>query len=450
MSQLQPGKLLVLGFSGGPDSAAALHALHAAGWPLLAAHLDHGLRPESAQEVEAAARVAASYSGVEFVSQRVDVAALAAANGQTVEEAARVARYTFLFEVAHTHSAQAVVTAHTADDQAETIVMHLLRGAGPQGLHGMPVRWLPNPWSERVALVRPLLNASRQQVLAYCETHGLAVLHDPSNQDPAYFRNQVRHELLPLMEQYAAGFKGRLVQTGEILAAEEAVLQAAVEAAWRRSLAAAGAAYVGLQRSVLQAEPLALQRRVLQRAARTLRPGGELSFALVEQARETLNNEGGPYDWFEGLVLLAEAEHLWLAERSATLPAAWPQAPETARHIEVPAVAQLGPAWQLSLQPAHAAAAPLDKYETWLDAERSGGELTLRRPRSGDRVALAQGTQKLSDVFINAKLPQRARAAWPLLCKGDEVVWAPGLRLAHGFAARPGQAAVHAQVVRTA
>ncbi len=448
MNQLKPGKILVLGFSGGPDSAAALHALHAAGWPLLAAHLDHGLRPESAQDAEAAAGVAAGY-GVGFESQRVDVAALAIANGQTVEEAARAARYSFLFEMAHTHGAQAMVTAHTADDQAETIMMHLLRGAGPQGLHGMPELWLPNPWSDNVALVRPLLKASRQQVLAYCEAHGLAVVHDPSNEDPAYFRNKVRHELLPLMEQYAAGVKGRLVQTGELLAAEEAVLQGVVEAAWRRSLAAAGAGYVGLQRSVLLVEPLALQRRVLQRAARTLRPGGELSFALVEQARVALQSEGGPYDWFEELVLLVEGERLWLAERGTQLPAAWPQAPESALPIETPVVVQLGPEWQLSLRPAQAAATPTDVYEAWLDAERIG-EMTLRRPRPGDRIALAQGTQKLSDVFINAKVPQRARAAWPLLCKGDEVVWAAGLRLAHGYAAQARQPAVHVQVVRTA
>ena len=251
------------------------------------------------------------------------------------------------------------------------------------------------------------------------------------------------------MEQYAAGVKGRLVQTGEILAAEEAVLQAAVEAAWRRSLAAAGAGYVGLQRIALQTEPLALQRRVLQRAALGLRPGGELSFALVEQARVALHGEGGPYDWFDGLVILVEAERLWLAERGAQLPAAWPQAPEEVQYVEVPALAQLGPEWQLSLRPGVAAATPTDVYEAWLDAERTASEMTLRRPRPGDRIALAQGTQKLSDVFINAKVPQRARAAWPLLCKGDEVAWAVGLRLAHGYAAQAGQPALHARVARS-
>ncbi|MBX3045808.1 MAG: tRNA lysidine(34) synthetase TilS [Anaerolineales bacterium] len=450
LERLEPGKLVVLGFSGGPDSAAALHALHAAGWPLLAAHLDHGLRPESAGEAHAAAAVAAGY-GVGFANQRVDVAALAATNGQTIEEAAREARYAFLFGLAHEHDAQAVVVAHNADDQAETILMHLLRGAGPQGLQGMPNVWLPNPWSERVALVRPLLAANRQDVLAYCEAHQLAVLHDPSNQDPMFFRNRVRHELLPRMEQFAPGVKRRMAQTGELLAAEEAVLQAAAEDAWRRSLAAAGPGYVGLQRSALQAEPMALQRRVLQRAARLLRPqGAELRFTLVEQARHALQGDGGPYDWFDGLVILAEDERLWLAERNAQLPALWPQAPQDALHLETPAAVPLGEGWTLRLaERAAAAGTTADVYETWLDAERAGAELTLRRPRPGDWMALASGSQKLSDVFINAKLPQRARAAWPLLCKGDEVVWAPGLRLAHGYAAKTGQPALRARVIKS-
>ncbi|MCW5874255.1 MAG: tRNA lysidine(34) synthetase TilS [Anaerolineales bacterium] len=449
---LRPDRPLVVGFSGGPDSAAMLHALQAGGWPLVAAHLDHGLRPESAAEAEAAGRVAAGY-GVSFVSQRVDVAAQAVAAQESIEAAARAARYGFLFGAAEQHGAQAVLVAHTADDQAETLLMHLLRGAGPQGLQGMQTHWLPNLWSAEVALVRPLLSTSRQAVLAYCEQHALVVQHDPSNQDPAFFRNKVRHELLLLMEQLAPGVKGRLAQTAALQAAEGEMLHAAAEAAWRRSLAAAGEGYIGLQRAALAAEPLALQRRVLQRAASLLRPGSAaLNFMLVEQARAALQVSDGEQDWFDGLVLLAEGPRLWLAERyavrAAELPAAaWPQAPEAELPIEAPAVVTLG-VWQLRLQAAPAAAAPdADPYQAWLNVE-PGTQLTLRRSRPGDRIALAGGTQKLSDLFINAKLPRRARAAWPLLCVGDEIVWVPGLRLAHGFGAGPGRPAVHAELAR--
>lgn len=438
---------LVVGFSGGPDSAALLHALHAAGWPLVAAHLDHGLRPESAAEAEAARQVAAGY-GLVFESQRVDIAALARQEKQSIEAVARAARYRFLFAVAQQHGAQAVLTAHTADDQAETLLMHVLRGAGAQGLQGMPAYWLPNPWSDSVALVRPFLESSRAAVLVYCEAHALPVQHDPSNKDPAFFRNRVRYTLLPLMEELAPGVKTRLAHTAAVQAAENEVLQTATEAAWRRCVSVRGAGFIGLQRGTLAAQPLALQRRVLQRAAGELRPqSNTLTFALIEQARAALGSKEGEQDWFDGLVLLTEGPLLWLAEHGAQLPAAWPQLAETMLALETPADVMLGAGWRLRLQEVTTPQSlPVDANQAWLDA-RLATQLVLRRPQLGDRVALAQGRQKLADVFINAKVPLRARAGWPLLCAGDEVVWAPGLRLAHGFAAAPGQAAVHAELV---
>lgn len=453
LGRLRPGEPLVVGFSGGPDSAAMLHALHAhahvAGWPLVAAHLDHALRPGSSEDAAAAGRVAAGY-GVPFVSERVDVGALAAVAQESIEAAARQARYAFLFRVAQQYGAQAVLVAHTADDQAETLLMHLLRGAGPQGMQSMPSYWLPNPWSQAIALVRPLLAASRQQVLDYCEQHALQPLHDPSNSSPAFFRNRVRHELLPLMEQLAPGVKGRLAQTAALHAAEGELLASAAEAAWRRSLAAAGRGYICLQRAALAAEPLALQRRVLQRAAGQLRPGGDrLSFGLVEQARAALHGRDGGQGWFDDLVLLVEGAYLWLAEQGAQLPHAWPQLAADTLALEPPGTLPLGAGWHLQVQEAQAppAGVPPDISQAWL-AATVAAQLSLRRPRPGDRLALAHGHQKLSDLFINAKLPQRARAAWPLLCAGDDIVWVPSLRLAHGFVAAPGEPALHAQLVR--
>lgn len=450
---LDPARPSVLGFSGGPDSAALLHALHAAGWPLLVAHLDHGLRPESVAEARAAAETAAGY-GLPFFTERADVAARAERAGQSIEEAARAARYEFLFRVAGQQGAQAVLTAHTADDQSETILMHLLRGAGPAGLRGMPARLLPNPWSEDIPLVRPLLQVSREEVLAYCSQHSLQPLHDPSNTDPAFFRNKLRHEMLPLMESYAPGFKRRLRQTGELLAADVALIDELTASAWRRCLAQRGPGFVGLQRTALQAEPLALQRGVLRRAAGELRPQQrDVSYAQVEHALEAIAaGHSVAQDWFAGLVVLVEGDMAWLAERKAELPAAWPQAPESAMHIEAPGSALLNGGWRLDLaegEPPAGRADNADRYQAWLDLERSGAELTLRRPRPGDRIAALGlgGTQKLADLFTNEKLPRRARAAWPLLCKSDEILWVPGYRIAEPFRLQAGtRRALHARL----
>jgi tRNA(Ile)-lysidine synthase len=439
---LAPGGLCVLGFSGGPDSAALLHAVQAAGWRPLVAHLDHGLRPESAAQAKQADAVAAAY-GLAFVMERADVAGRAQSEGQSIEEAARAARYEFLFRLARERNAQAVLVAHTADDQAETILMHLLRGAGAAGLRGMPLRLLPNPWSDTIPLVRPVLGASRAEVLVYCAEHNLQTLHDPSNDDPAYFRNMLRHEVLPGLEQAAPGFKRRLLQTSELLAADQALIEQLAGQAWRRCLAQRGAGFVGLQRTALAAEPLALQRGVLRRAAAELRRAArDVGYAQIEQARAALmDSNSRRQDWFGGLVIMAEGEMLWLAERAAELPEPWPQAPEDAVHVEAPGSLQLNAGWRLELSEASAPPAPgenNDRYQTWLNLEAAGAELCVRRPRPGDRVAPLGmgGTQKLSDLFINAKLPRRARAAWPLVCRGDEIIWVPGYCLAEAYAVR--------------
>lgn len=451
---LRAGEPALLGFSGGPDSSALLHALHAAGWPLLAAHLDHGLRRESAAEAQQAAGMAAAL-GVPFFSARAEVAVLARKKRTSIEEAAREARYAFLFRVAQQQGAAAVAVAHTADDQAETILMHLLRGAGPAGLRGMPPRWLPNPWSASVPLLRPMLAVSRAEVLAYCREHGLAPLQDASNQDPAYFRNRLRAELLPLMEGYAPGFTRRLLQTGELVRQDLELVEGLADAAWRRCLAQRGPGYVGLQRAALLAEPPALQRALLRRAAAQLRAGGrDIGYALIEAAQAAAAaGDGRRRDWFGGLFILTEGETVWLAQRGAQLPAAWPQAPLAPVYIEAPGELNLG-GWRLSFTESPTPAQPdanADRYQAWLDFDRSGAELTLRRPRPGERMRPLGlgGSQKLSDLFVNAKLPQRARAGWPLLCKGDEIVWAPGLRLADAYRVRAGtRRALHAQLVK--
>jgi tRNA(Ile)-lysidine synthase len=437
---LRPGRPLVIGFSGGPDSYALLHALHAAGWSLLVAHLDHGLRPESAADAKRAGEIAGGL-GLPCFSERVNVAVAAESGGLGIEEAARMARYEFLFRVAGEQDAQAVAVAHNSDDQAETVLMHLLRGAGGAGLRGMSMRLLPNPWSAAVPLVRPLLNTSRAEVLEYCEQHGLDALIDSSNTDTTYFRNRLRHELLPLLEGYAPGIRTRLQQTAALLAADGELLERLTQEAWRRCLARRGPGFVGLQRAVLLQEPLAQQRAVLRRAAGDLRPDlRDLDFDAVERARAVIRgNKTAQQDWFGGLSILIEGDLVWLAEWDAQLPAEWPQAAERPMHIEAPGSVELAAGWRLTLSEAAPdlgqAQQNSDRFQTWVDMDAAGEELVLRRPRRGDRlrpIGLG-GTQTLADLFTNAKLPRRARAAWPLLCRDEDIVWVPGYALAQPY-----------------
>ncbi len=224
------GARIVLAVSGGADSMALLHAAHAVGsvhaWQLSVAHLDHALRADSASDAEFV-RAAAATLELPFVTQRADVAALAAAEGRSIEDAAREARYRFLEGLAPPGAL--IATAHTADDSAETILLNLGRGSGLSGVRGIPAR--------RGRIVRPLLGERRSALRAALDAAGIGYRDDPSNDDPAHARNRVRHELIPALERASPGAVEALLRFSRLAAADDDLLLelAAAELAARRT-----------------------------------------------------------------------------------------------------------------------------------------------------------------------------------------------------------------------
>jgi tRNA(Ile)-lysidine synthase len=335
--RLEPGAPLVVGVSGGPDSLCLLDLLHLLGYAPIVAHFNHGLRPEAEAEAEAV-RAMAESRGLPFRLGQSAVAALAEAQGLSIEEAARNARYRFLFELAGQAGAQAVVVGHTADDQVETVLMHLLRGAGLAGLRGMPVRMLPSPWSQVIPLARPLLGVWRAQVLEHCARRGLQPLQDRSNLDPSYFRNRLRHELLPLLESYNPAFRQALWRTAAVLAGDYTLLEDTITAAWGACQAESDGKRAVFDYTALRCQPVALQRHLLRRAAAGLRPGlRDIDFAALERALAFVAqpSTSRQMDWIAGLRLFIEAGRLWLADWGTDLPGLWPQLPE-AGSLELP------------------------------------------------------------------------------------------------------------------
>ncbi len=164
--QLHTENCLVVGVSGGPDSLCLLHSLHHLGHQVIAVHVNHGLRPEADKE-EQQVKQFADHFGIEFICSHVEVMKFAVHASLSIEEAARNLRYTSLFEQARRSGAHAVVVGHNADDQVETILLHLLRGSGMVGLRGMDYRTLPNQWSQEIPLLRPLLSTWRSEVQDY-------------------------------------------------------------------------------------------------------------------------------------------------------------------------------------------------------------------------------------------------------------------------------------------
>ena len=261
------GGTLVVGLSGGADSVALLDALASLrrrrGFRVVAAHLDHRLRPGSAEDAAFCEALCARLD-VPLRTGAADVRARAARERGGLEQAARRERYAFLRRVEDEEGAVAVAVAHTRDDQAETLLLRLLRGAGATGLAGM------RPRSGDV--VRPLLGVSRQEVLAHLRERGLAWREDPSNADTAHRRNRVRLELLPYLEErFNPGIRAALARTASLLADEAAHVRAGAEALLAGIAREEGGALL-LRRPPLADAPSAVARAAIRQAL--LRAGG--------------------------------------------------------------------------------------------------------------------------------------------------------------------------------
>ena len=219
---------LVIGVSGGTDSLALLHVLNQLaprlGIVIHAATLDHQLRgAESAGDVQFVEQVCHEWN-IAVTVGRTNVIELAQHQQLGIEAAARLARYDFLAQVAHNLGASTIAVAHHEDDQAETVLMHLLRGAGVHGLSGMALRSLV-PNHTDLKLIRPLLSVSRQEIEAYCVEHNLEPRHDSTNSDTSLLRNAIRLEMLPILQRYTPQVKPALARWAEIAAVEDEYLQ---------------------------------------------------------------------------------------------------------------------------------------------------------------------------------------------------------------------------------
>jgi tRNA(Ile)-lysidine synthase len=214
-AKLEPGAGLVIAVSGGPDSMALLHVLSRLAPKLqitLHAHgVDHGLRVEASRELDVAEEFA-EHLGVPFARSRLHVA-----RGGNLQARARTARFEALATAARAVGARAIATAHHLDDRAETVLLRLMRGAGPRGLAVLPAR-APLGGHDDVELLRPLLRARREDVLAHVSRHAIPFSTDASNRDPRFLRVRVRRELMPLLEELAPGVTRHLVALADQLA----------------------------------------------------------------------------------------------------------------------------------------------------------------------------------------------------------------------------------------
>ncbi len=456
---LSPGDGVVAGVSGGADSLCLLHLLDRLrdklGFSLHVVHLNHRLRGVAADQDAAFVAQTARACRLPVTVGLADVSGAASEAGIGIEEAARQLRYRFLVEVAARVSASVIAVGHNAGDQAETVLMQLLRGTGLAGLRGMQPRqdWGSlgidvdirlDPVANGMTVIRPLLEVSRQEIEAYCQHHGLSPRTDLTNLDPAFFRNRVRLEALPFLEDISPGFSGRLNQLAQIAAGDYDLVQALVDEHWSRVVTKETPDAISLNAAAWRILPLGLRRGLLRFAVSRMRPLGEIGFRQIEEARRVADrgNTSAEASLPGGLRLLVCYDTLFVGDRHhfPEPPAEWPML--SLDHsgpypIIVPGKTALpGSHWvvEARLLPAEPGMMEgirgnRDRCHAFLDADVAGRSLTIRRRETGERFQPLgmDGSTLLSDFMINLRIPAPWRGRIPVLARAESPTAAIGL-----------------------
>jgi tRNA(Ile)-lysidine synthase len=437
-----PGARVMLAVSGGPDSVAMTHLLREAaadGAIELAgmAHFNHRLRGEEADKDEAFCRDLASSLGLAFVTASGDVARYSRDHGLSLENAARRLRYEFLDRARLELGADLVAVGHTRDDQAETYLLRLMRGAGPRGLSGIRPRL--------GAVVRPLLDTSRHELLGWLDQRGLVYRVDASNADTAIARNRIRHDVLPAIERGSPGATDALARAARMAADDEDFIASHAAEAGARVVVESGT-HTRLRLERLRELHPAVARRIVYDAMQRVARNRFVEFKHVDAVLALVASGQGRLD-APGQRVLAEGE--WLALTPSEIPLrergsnvfryllsipGEALVPESGVAISAELVTRTGRGAETLTDEAVLAASGID----------CAAGLVVRNRRPGDRfrpLGLA-GRKKLQDYFVDRKVPRAERDRIPLVVDAsDRIVWVVGHTVAQEFRVTdPGEA----------
>ena len=421
---LQAGTGVVVAVSGGVDSTVLLDVLDGLGYQLHVAHLDHALRPDSADDSRFVADEA-QRRGLPCSVERRDVNAYARTEGLSLEEAGRRQRYAFLDQVADRIGAKFIALGHHADDQAETVLLRLLRGSGATGLGGMEI-------AREGRYLRPLLRVRRAEIEEYARQQGLRYREDPSNSDPRFLRNRVRGELIPLLKSYNSNVVEVLNRTAVLLKAEDDLLTELTQKALDTVICERCSDKVALDSTRLLTYHISMQRRVLRAVLQGLAAAdGPFDFAHVEQVRSWIG-AGDKRLRVLGAGLRGQGcGTRYILRRGQRSP--------IVHNFDIPGVLVLREhGVKICVQvvsPEHFDKAQLGGARVALDADRLGTRVHVRSLRPGDRFQPLgmDGHKKLSDLLIDAKWPKISRDEVLVLAQGEEIAWVAPLRSSHAF-----------------
>jgi len=432
----QAGQLIVVAVSGGPDSMALLHLLHSVSGrqqlKLVIAHVNHGYRPEESAVEQAAVEQYAAQLQLPFETVQLSMPTYIEENNLNSQVAAREKRYEFLHQVAARYGANSIALAHHADDQAETVMMRLIRGAGLTGLSGIPSKRN----DKTVSLIRPLLRMNKTDIIEYCHQEQVPYYIDSSNLERHYFRNQVRLDVLPYLTQYNPQLSTSLQRIAEVAGEEDDWMQQQAQKAFEKLVIVKDDQYV-MRADQLSELHVALQRRLIKLILSYLsKESDSFSFERIESMRMLAASDGPSTIRLDAglhIQVRREYDHLrWLYSPQSLLeqkelPYSFPISKA------VRGVYSLPDGWTMELDvlPVHQAITPSSRYEACFDAAQIVFPLELRNRRPGDRMQVLglKGSKKVQDMFVDAKIAPLRRMSYPLLCDGKgRLLWIPGVR----------------------
>lgn len=412
---LKPSDRVLVAVSSGPDSMALLHLLHRmASVELGIFHLNHQLRPEADEEAEYVAALGRQLGLPVYVYQ-YDVNRYCKEQQLSVEAGAREVRYRLMQDCLEKHGYTKIALGHHKDDQAETVLLHLIRGTGLAGLGGMkPIR---------DCYIRPLLPFTRRQIISYCDAFQITYYHDQTNFSTEYGRNKLRLELIPLIEaEYNPKFSQHLVQLAEIARADDEELAAQTHQLMRK-LTFEQYGVLMLRRSQFQELSPAFQRRVLQSCiAQARRSVQWVAFNQAERLRQLILEQSHFTFELPLLTVIGEPKNIVFGRPRFSN---WDQ-----QELPVPGEIRAGH-YHIKTEVflCNQDYVPSEVGEDF-DLEQLRLPLILRRRQPGDRMQVfgQTGSKKVKDLLIDAKVPQYLRDQIPLICDQDHIIWLGGIR----------------------
>ncbi len=439
----EPGQHLLVAISGGPDSVALLLLLHrlVSRWRvrLTAVHFNYGLRGCESDDDQAF--VMSLCESLRVPLHCVPLNARIRPKRVSLQAQARELRYQAMAELAEELDVDRIAVGHTADDQAETILLWMLRGAGLTGLAGMP--------AERDGkIVRPLYEVRRREVLAFLDATGQSYRQDSSNTKPVYTRNQIRHEVLPVLNRIAPTAIEALCRLGDLCREDERYLVAQVECVIASLVQPGSGGGYSIHRQRLQAEAPAMQRRVLREVFCRMHPMRRVpSAATVEAVRKLLSSKvAGEGHGIGGARIRVTRNAVCIQPAGAVSEQSECRTVSQMQSVQVPSVIEwAGTGRQIRVQegaPAEARRFVVSReWAMIVDADRLSQPLRLRSWRAGDRFVpsgMKGRSKKLQDYFVDLKIPSSERGRIPILEAPEGIVGVIGYRPDERFQVRDG------------